>query len=254
MKVIMLAGKGVSTKYIYNGIEAEINIDKILITESVSSFKLIKRRIKKLGFLNVFNQLIFQIVIVRLLQFTSQKMLKKRKEDLLLKDTPLPVEKIIEVFNVNSDLTLKTIKMLEPDVIIVNGTSIIEKKILECTSAIFINTHVGITPQYRGVHGGYWSIRNIDEVNFGVTVHIVDKGIDTGSIIYQHTTIVEKEDNFLSYPLYQYALAIPLIKKTLKDIQQNKLKTYSKKGSISKLYYHPTFTKYLSGWLFKGIK
>ena len=40
--------------------------------------------------------------------------------------------------------------------------------------------HAGITPQYRGVHGGYWAVVNNDPEHCGVTIHFVDKGIDTG--------------------------------------------------------------------------
>src|SRR5690606_27120474 len=141
-----------------------------------------------------------------------------------------------------------------PDVVIVNGTSIISAKVLECTKAIFINTHVGITPQYRGVHGGYWALRKKDKENFGVTVHKVDKGIDTGDIIYQNTCSVTKKDNFLTYPLYQYALAIPLLIKTIEDIKGNKLVMFKKENVESRLYYHPTMTNYILGWMKDGVK
>jgi hypothetical protein len=65
---------------------------------------------------------------------------------------------------------------------------------------------------------------------------------------------VKIDDNFITYPLHQYALAIPVLKQALNDIGLNKLKTYKKENAESKLYYHPTFTKYISGLLFKGIK
>ncbi len=250
----MLAGKGVSTNYIYNGITSEVNIEKILITQSSSTKKMLKRRIKRLGFLTVFNQLIFQVFITRTIKVFSKNLYKKRIKDLKLNSNPLPKEKIIEVGLVNSELTKKTIKNLDPDVIIVNGTAIIGKKILECTNALFINTHVGITPQYRGVHGGYWALRKNDKENFGVTVHKIDKGIDTGEIIGQATTSIKKNDNFLTYPLYQYALALPLLTKTIQDIKEEKFISYKKEDAKSHLYYHPTFTQYLYGWIKYGIK
>ena len=34
---------------------------------------------------------------------------------------------------------------------------------LQSVEAIFVNTHVGITPKYRGVHGGYWSLVKNDK-------------------------------------------------------------------------------------------
>jgi methionyl-tRNA formyltransferase len=43
--------------------------------------------------------------------------------------------------------------------------------------------HAGITPRYRGTHGGYWVLLNNDPGHCGVTIHLVDPGIDTGSIV-----------------------------------------------------------------------
>lgn len=251
----MLAGKGASTRFIYNALQlGDYDISKILITDSLAHSTIIKSRIKRLGFMHVLNQLLFQVFITKPLKILGSNKYDLKRKELKLNDTPIPTSKTIEVGLVNSDKTIEILKQLEPDVVIVNGTSIISSKVLSCTDAVFINTHVGITPQYRGVHGGYWALRNNDEENFGVTVHLVDKGIDTGSIIYQDTTSVDKEDNFITYPLHQYSLAIPLLKQALMDIKRNELKTYKKEGVESKLYYHPTFTKYLSGLIFKGIK
>lgn len=254
MKIIMLAGTGNSTKFIYNALYSEYEIDNVLMTESTSKRRIVKRRIKNLGFIRVFNQLLFQVFIVKFLKIFSSKKYVQRQTELNLNGASLPQDKIIDVGSVNSDKTIEVLKELQPDVVIVNGTSIISSKVLNSTDALFINTHVGITPEYRGVHGGYWALRNGDKDNFGVTVHLVDKGIDTGSIIYQDTTSVRKNDNFLIYPLYQYALAIPLLKQTLKDIENNELNPYKKETAESKLYYHPSFTKYLTGLIFKGVK
>ncbi|MBA5247441.1 formyl transferase [Marnyiella aurantia] len=254
MKIIMLAGKGKSTAYIYNGITQNIDIEAVLIADATPAIQLIKRRIKKLGFVTVINQLLFQTVLSKTIAFFSKRLIECRKKQLNLRDQPIPAEKILDVGFVNSDICLKTIIDLNPDVIIVNGTSIIKKKILEATDAIFINTHVGITPQYRGVHGGYWALRNHDSQNFGVTVHKVDSGIDTGDVIYQSTCAVTKKDNFLTYPLYQYALAIPLLVKTIENIKRNQLVTAKKENVKSKLYYHPTMTDYIYGWFKDNIK
>lgn len=250
----MLAGRGKSTRYIYNGVSKEYKIDQVLMTDAPSKKKMIKRRIKKLGLFNVMNQLLFQVIIVKTLKLLNNAKVKKRLKELKLDGTPISEEILINVGTVNSKKTIETIKELNPDVIIVNGTAIILSKVLNSSNAIFMNTHVGITPEYRGVHGGYWALRNNDKENFGVTVHAVDKGIDTGSIIYQERTKVKKDDNFLTYPFYQYALAIPLLHQALKDINLNQLKTYKKDNAVSRLYYHPTFTKYISGFLFKNVK
>ena len=96
-------------------------------------------------------------------------------------------DKVTEVPSVNSDLTIAELKRLSPAVVVVNGTRIIQEKVLGCVDAVFLNTHAGITPMYRGVHGGYWALASGDASNCGVTIHKVDKGIDTGSIVAQAT-------------------------------------------------------------------
>ncbi|MDY3547628.1 formyl transferase [Riemerella anatipestifer] len=254
MKIVILSGKGESTLYIYNGIKDDVNIENVIITDSISRKDLLKRRLKKLGYITVINQLIFQLVIVSLLSFFSRKKYNKLKFNLGLDDTPIFNEKIIYTGKVNSNETIQTLKKLNPDLVLVNGTSIISNKVLNSIPAVFINTHVGITPQYRGVHGGYWALYNDDKDNFGVTIHIVDKGIDTGDILYQASTTPNGNDNFITYPLYQYAQALPLIKRAINDFKSDNLKTYKKINSKSKLYYHPTFTQYLFGLIFKGVK
>jgi len=70
-----------------------------------------------------------------------------------------------------------------PDVVVVNGTRIIAEKVLHSVPATFLNTHSGITPLYRGAHGGYWALVKKDRANCGVTIHVVDAGIDTGGIV-----------------------------------------------------------------------
>ena len=57
MKIIMLAGKGISTKFIYNALKSDVEINNVLIADSGSTRNLIKRRIKRLGLFKVLNQL-----------------------------------------------------------------------------------------------------------------------------------------------------------------------------------------------------
>src|SRR5690606_24425483 len=87
--------------------------------------------------------------------------------------------------SVNATQCIDLVQKIEPDIVVVNGTRIISKKVLDAVPVSFINTHVGITPKYRGVHGAYWALACGDTDNCGVTVHLVDKGIDTGGILKQ---------------------------------------------------------------------
>lgn len=143
---------------------------------------------------------------------------------------------------------------INPDIVLVNGTRIISSKVLGSTNAVFINMHTGITPKYRGVHGGYWALANNDKENCGVTIHIVDKGVDTGGILYQTTIPLTAKDNFITYPYLQFGEGLPLMKKAIDDIAINKVVVMKPETTESKLWYHPTIWQYLFKRILKGKK
>jgi len=64
------------------------------------------------------------------------------------------------------------------------------------------NIHFSMLPKYKGMYTSCWPILNGDK-NSGVTLHRIDKGIDTGNIIAQHQIDISDEmtsrDLYLSY-------------------------------------------------------
>jgi len=172
----------------------------------------------------------------------------KRKKEILknfgLDDTPLPEQKINHLKSINDSETILLLQKLRPDLVIVNGTRIISEHVLNSIPVVFLNIHAGITPKYRNVHGAYWANVNNDSDNCGVTVHMVDNGIDTGKIIYQRKIIITNKDNFSTYPLLQLAEGIIYLKKAITDIFDNKI-IYLTNNSESKMWHHPTFWQYI---------
>lgn len=253
-KIILLCGKGESSKIIYNGLKNEIDFAAVIIENHIEKKILFKRRLKKLGWLKTIGQVLFILTVPKILLLFHNKKKQLIFEQFNLKLSPIDSEKVISVESVNSSRCLKLLQELKPDLIIVNGTRIINSKVLHSISAKFINTHVGITPKYRGVHGGYWAIANGDSQNFGVTIHEIDTGIDTGNVLYQKVLTFSSDDNFITYPLIQSAGAIKLILKAVKDFNKGELNPIQSIVTESKLWYHPTLWNYLYLRVKKGIK
>ena len=251
MKIVMLVGKSQSAKYFYNSLCKKYDISKVIIEDKVPAKQLIKRRIKKLGFLKVLNQILFQLIIPKILFFNSKKRIQSIKKKYNLIDSDIPVSLIHKVKSVNDESCVKLLKKIAPNLVIVNGTRIISSKVLDTVDSYFINTHVGITPQYRGVHGAYWALANNDKENCGVTVHLVDKGIDTGNILSQGLIEPTKKDNFVTYPLHQYGEGIKLLENVILQLENGKIEVQKKSNASSKLYYHPTFSLYLKNLFLK---
>ena len=245
-KIIFLASDCESSRWVYNALEEVIRIEAVILEQPISKKTLAKKRIKKIGFLPVVGQVLFSVLVVPFLKIKS----KGRKADLVnkygLKTNPFNSSTTTRVSSVNEEACLNTIQLLNPDIIIVNGTRIISKKILQSTHAIFVNMHVGITPNYRGSHGGYWAMHNNDAEHFGTTIHLVDTGIDTGAVIRQAFIKPDKQDNFATYPVLQTAIGINALKEVLPDIIAGKYQavTNTEKG---RMYYQPTIWQYFFG-------
>ena len=153
----------------------------------------------------------------------------------------------------NSSACTDWLRAEQPDVVILNGTRIVSHAVLTCCQATFLNTHCGITPKYRGVHGGYWAFASGDAAHAGVTVHVVDSGIDTGGVIYQGIIERDEADNFCSYPVRQYLVGIPLMLKALREVANGSLRTRDNELP-SQLWFHPTVWQYFYGRFVKGVK
>ena len=245
-KIIFLASDCESSRWVYHALQKNFSIEAAIIETPISKKVLIKNRLKKIGVLKVTGQILFSALVVPVLKSKA----KKRKAELInmynLQQADYNSSNTTRVNSVNDEACLNLLNKLQPNIVVVNGTRIISKKILESTNCIFINMHVGITPMYRGSHGGYWALYNNDAANFGTTIHQIDAGVDTGAIIKQVFTSPSKEDNFTTYPILQTVIGIAALKETITSLLADNMhiSLHAQKGNM---YYQPTIWQYLAG-------
>lgn len=253
--IVILATDGDATRALFHKLEERFGVAKIILEEKVSKKRLVSRRVKSIGLTTTIGQLFFILLVQPLLKKASGKRINEILHINSMNTESIPTEKVIRVGSVNEEATQALLKELEPDVIIINGTRIISKRTLESVSGKWVNIHAGITPKYRGVHGAYWALVNQDKDLCGVTVHFVDKGIDTGDVIAQTILSPSPEDNFVTYPYLQYAAGLQLLVGKLEEyFLTGKIETSASLTNVSKLWYHPTFWRYLKQRLRAGIK
>jgi len=243
--VVLMGGKGRTTEYVANALAREGILSAIIVEEPPPKRKMLKYRIRRLGIWRVFGQLLFMIFEKAFLR-NNYRIRELEMEYNLVSGMPKGL-KMYSVSSVNSKKCRELLKELDPRLIVVNGTRIISNRVLECTSATFINTHVGITPRYRGVHGGYWALAENNKDLFGVTIHYVDSGVDTGATLAQKTGVPSKNDNFKSYPVLQYGLIIEELVNTVKSLANEECLQDSNEFQAlpSRQYFHPTLAYYL---------
>ncbi len=223
---------------------------KIIVEQPVARSRLLRRRLKRLGPLHVAGQMAF-MAFARTLHYGSRGRIAEILAQYRLEPRwPEGCERI-EVASVNSPECIAAIERLKPRVVLVLGTRIIDRKTLAAITAPLINYHAGITPKYRGIHGGYWAKAEGDLENFGVTVHIVDPGIDTGSVLYQARLTPTTADNYATFPYLQLAAVLPLIERAARDALAGKLNPQSV-SLPSRLWSHPTIWSYIAAGLRRG--
>jgi folate-dependent phosphoribosylglycinamide formyltransferase PurN len=250
-KAVIIATEGLTTNLLFESLQSQFDISKVIIENKISRSVVIRRRMKKIGLLKTFGQIQFLLFVLPFIRADGR--IKEILKENNLTGRPIPEDKIHRIENINAVENLAEL-LEDAQVIFINGTRIISKKILDQTELPVVNIHVGITPKYRGVHGGYWALYYRDAEFFGTTLHYVDSGIDTGGVICQKIVKPAPEDNFKSYPILQYCAGLEAIRENFESIVSGERKTRPPLVKESRLHYHPGFVQYLAGRIFRGIK
>lgn len=82
-----------------------------------------------------------------------------------------------------------------------------------------INCHAGKLPFYRGRNVLNWALIN-DEKEFGVTVHYIDEGIDTGDLILQRCYPITDADDYATLLERAYEGCADTLYDAIKSIQR----------------------------------
>ena len=100
--------------------------------------------------------------------------------------------------DINSDEFYEKVKKYNCDIFVsLSFNQIFRKRIFNLPRLKTINCHAGKLPFYRGRNVLNWCLIN-DEKEFGITVHMIDEGIDTGDIILQRVYKISEKDDYKS--------------------------------------------------------
>ena len=95
---------------------------------------------------------------------------------------------------VRDDTFIELFKKLSPDMVALAAFGqIIPKAILDVPPLGCLNVHPSLLPKYRGAAPINWSLINGDSKT-GVTIMLMDEGMDTGDILLQEETEIDSEE------------------------------------------------------------
>lgn len=257
-RILLLGDRSTATAAVVHALTAHLDgraTVTALLEESPSRIALARRRARRLGVVKATGQVAFVGLGLPWLRWRGRRRVLQIAQDHHLDLTPLRDPVLVR--SVNDEGTMALLGEVSPAVVLVHGTRLISPAVLGMLSVPILNVHAGVTPRYRGVHGGYWALREGRADLAGSTVHLVDKGIDTGGILAQATFSAEGSDSIATYPFLHLACAMPLL---LDQVDSVLAGTHPEGvpplpgAEHSQLRWHPTMLDYLVARRRTGVR
>jgi methionyl-tRNA formyltransferase len=250
-RIVLLAQRSAYGSLVYHYLAARFPVAAAIVEPPMGVWEVAQRRVRRLGVAKTLGQIAFRAGVAPFLANPRRAAAIMRENG--LDAAPIPNE--FAVTSVNAPEAVSALRDSRPDIVILGGTRILTQETLAAVPATFVNIHAGMAPLYRGVHGAYWALAQGDPAHCGVTVHLVDAGIDTGGILAQVTVAPASEDNFTTYPLLQVAAGLRLLcDDVLPRLMRGDASTRPAPAGASRLWSHPTAWEYLRVRWQRGVK
>ena len=146
-----------------------------------------------------------------------------------------PAVPTLTVEKINSDEAKGFIEKLQPDVIMVSGTSILKKKILSLSPSIgILNLHTGLSPYVKGAPNcTNWCLAKGDYHLIGNSVMWIDSGVDSGDLVATEVVKLTGNESLLDIHIKAMDAGHALYLKALQHLKQGKRLPKVKQQSIA---------------------
>lgn len=158
----------------------------------------------------------------------------------------------------NNNRSQEFIEELTPDLIVFTGGGLIKENILNIPRVGILNCHTGILPQFRGMDVVEWTAVEgcIEDIGFGATLHLMDKGVDTGPILLKAKI---DTGNFRNFENIRAKLEIRMVELMLEGVagfRDGTLTPEPQKTEEGRQYYvmHPRMMSFARRCLLKSNK
>jgi folate-dependent phosphoribosylglycinamide formyltransferase PurN len=122
----------------------------------------------------------------------------------------------------NSPRALAQLEQWSPDLAIFTGGNILRDNVLSVARLGVLNAHLALLPEIRGMSSPEWSL--LCGVPLGITIHFMDRGIDTGPILLRREfTPGDKCDSLTDLRTRMIAEGIELIAEAVAGLDRGTL-------------------------------
>ena len=169
----------------------------------------------------------------------SMDIIRDKHECLVLKKNNIKFSTFKKevINNINSKGCINLIKKINPKIIIAYGVGKIKDDFLKNFRNKIFNLHGGDPESYRGLDSFLWAIYHRDFKNFYITLHKVNKELDTGDIIYKKKVILNKEINIYNLRIFSAKTCVFITKKIIDKLSSSKkINSHSQNVKKGKYY------------------
>jgi folate-dependent phosphoribosylglycinamide formyltransferase PurN len=241
MRIIVLtnAGSRFGLEILNEFRARDIKVDTLLlIQQPLRYYKTLFEHVRKrVGFVQA-----FYFATRRLVHDFLSSRGQRRRED-FISDVEQLAERVIRTRGTNTPETLQILRALAPDVIAIGQTGILRPKLLEIPRLGTLNAHPGVLPNYRGIDSFQWAVLNGEIENVGVTVHWVDRGVDTGPIV-RVERFTPRDEPLLVYEDWLFRQSARLLADTVAGLDPERIVPGRPQGlEEGRQYYKMTIAK-----------
>jgi methionyl-tRNA formyltransferase len=127
--------------------------------------------------------------------------------------------------------------------VVLVGADLVPPPVLAVPRLGTINAHYGLLPAYRGMNVTEWSVLRGDPV--GVTVHLVDPGVDTGDILLREEIALEPGETFATLRRKHQDVAARLLVQAALELRDGTARPLPQVPEQGRQYYrmHPSLRR-----------
>jgi folate-dependent phosphoribosylglycinamide formyltransferase PurN len=131
------------------------------------------------------------------------------------------------VTSINGYRTEEIIKKTNPDLLIQCGAGILKSNIFKIPKLYTLNVHGAIAPELRGGNSIFWAYFYGKPEWLGVTVHVIDEGIDTGPVLKRKTLLFEPGIHPAKKMIESCLLGASMLVETINDLQNQRIEPFN---------------------------
>jgi folate-dependent phosphoribosylglycinamide formyltransferase PurN len=242
MRIVVLTSETPANVWLVNQLLGRHDIAGMVIERrplAVTAEEKVERRrrmIQRYGLLRTLNKLLFNKFRSRFLAQAEAAIVKESFVAPGAATTYSREVPTIVVASVNDAACKEFISERSPDLLAVCGTTVLKPDVFTLAPKGTINIHTGITPEYRSADPIFWALYQGEPQNVGVTVHYIDRGIDTGPIIHQQRVPVYADDSLATIYVRCIRQGAELYARAIADIANGSVQTIVRAGVQSRAF------------------